>query len=164
MLNAKDVTYKPLQSPSHIRLLTLEPGSSPGSIIRCSMRCVDLDDRPEYTALSYTWKLDHTVLSGGYAMAKSYAKTFLRGGDPRFEISQDTGEIRLSKEIVCDGNVIKISPNLYNALVQLRRKRAGDYWVDTICINQKYVLAFSFVLRGIKISLCMLWNHDHVGW
>jgi hypothetical protein len=164
MLNAKDVTYEPLQGPSHIRLLTLEPGSSPGSIFRCSLRCVNLSDGPEYTALSYTWKLDHTVLSGGYAMAKTYAKKFLHGGDPRFEIPQDTGEARLSKEIVCNGNVIKISPNLYNALVQLRRKRAGDYWVDAICINQKYVPAFSFVLRGIKNPSCKPSNRGHGGW
>ena len=88
-------------------------------------------------------------------MAKSYAKTFLRGGDPRFEIPQDTGEARLSKEIVCDGNVIKVSPNLYNALVQLRRKRAGDYWVDAICINQKYVPAFSLFPVGSKFPLFM---------
>jgi hypothetical protein len=164
MLNAKDVTYEPLQGPSHIRLLTLEPGSSPGSIFRCSLRCVNLSDGPEYTALSYTWKLDHTVLSGGYAMAKTYAKKFLHGGDPRFEIPQDTGEARLSKEIVCNGNVIKISPNLYNALVQLRRKRTGDYWVDAICTNQKYVPAFSFVLRGIKNPSCKPSNRGHGGW
>jgi hypothetical protein len=152
MLNAKEVTYEPLQGPANIRLLTLEPGSSPGSIIRCSLRCVDLGDRPEYTALSYTWNLDHTLLSGSYALAKSYAKTFLRGEEPRMEIPQDTGEPKCSKEIVCDGNVIRISPNLYNALVQLRRKRAGDYWVDAICINQKYVQKFPYVLRGIVIS------------
>jgi hypothetical protein len=103
MVNAEGVTYEPLQRPTHIRLLTLEPGSSPGSIIRCSMRLVDLSDRPEYTALSYTWNLDHTILTGGYAMAKSYAKTFLRGGDPRLEIPHDTGERKFSKEIVCNG-------------------------------------------------------------
>jgi hypothetical protein len=80
MINAKDVTYEPLQGPSHIRLLTLEPGSSPGSIVRCSLRCVDLGDRPEYTALSYTWKLDHTALSRGYAMTKSYARRFFAVG------------------------------------------------------------------------------------
>ena len=156
MLNAKDVTYEPLQGPAHIRLLSLEPGSSPGSIVRCSLRCVDLGGRPEYTALSYTWKMDHTLLSGSYALAKSYAKTFIRGGDPRMEMPQDTGEPKLSKEIVCDGSVIKVSPNLYNALVQLRRKRAGDYWVDAICINQKYVPSFSSVLRGIELSYMCL--------
>jgi hypothetical protein len=47
MVNAKDVTYEPLIGPAHIRLLTLEPGSSPKSIIRCSLRDVDLKDRPE---------------------------------------------------------------------------------------------------------------------
>jgi hypothetical protein len=43
--------------------------------------------------------------------------------------------------------VTKISPNLYNALVQLRRKRAGDYWIDALCINQEYVPTFSFFLE-----------------
>ncbi|KAH7414564.1 heterokaryon incompatibility protein-domain-containing protein [Phaeosphaeria sp. MPI-PUGE-AT-0046c] len=136
MVNAQDVTYEPLQGPSHIRILTLEPGPSPASIIRCSMRHVDLRDRPEYTALSYTWKLDHTLISASYAMAKSYAKTFLHGGEPHIEIPQDTGDLKASKEIICNGKVTKIYPNLYNALVQLRRKRAGDYWIDALCINQ----------------------------
>jgi hypothetical protein len=147
MANAKGVTYEPLQGPAHIRLLTLEPGSSPGSIVRDSMRCVDLNNEPKYTALSYTWKLDLTILGGSYAMTKSYAKTFLRGGEPRIEIPQDTGDLKCSREIICDGKVTKISPNLYNALVQLRRKRAGDYWIDALCINQEYVPTFSFFLE-----------------
>ncbi|KAF2035397.1 hypothetical protein EK21DRAFT_84468 [Setomelanomma holmii] len=135
MVNTKDVTYEPLQGPTHIRLLKLEPGS-PTSIVRCSLRHVDLKDQPKYAALSYTWKQDPSILGGGYSMGKNVIKTFLRGDDVKVDIPQDTGELEYSKGIYCDEKVTKIFPNLYNALVQLRRHRAGEYWIDALCINQ----------------------------
>jgi hypothetical protein len=78
-------------------------------------------------------------------MAKSYAS-----GEPGVTIPQDTGDLKPPKKIVCNGKMAKISPNLYNALVQLR-KRAGDYWIDALCINQTYVPKFSFLLQGLNL-------------
>jgi hypothetical protein len=53
-------SYTPLDSPNKIRLLKLELLESPlySDMLpkkpRCSMHVVDLDDNPEYDALSYT--------------------------------------------------------------------------------------------------------------
>ncbi|KAF2254492.1 hypothetical protein BU26DRAFT_417709, partial [Trematosphaeria pertusa] len=47
--------YKPLTpTTQEIRLLTLLPGEW-ASPIECNVKHVDLDDGPEYEALSYTW-------------------------------------------------------------------------------------------------------------
>lgn len=40
------------------------------------------------------------------------------------------------KTILCDGQVIRIFPNLYDALLQLRESRPAKYWIDAICIDQ----------------------------
>jgi len=45
--------YRPLQ-PGEIRLLHIKPGSA-GPLIQLSLVHVNLNDRPEYEALSYTW-------------------------------------------------------------------------------------------------------------
>lgn len=31
---------------------------------------------------------------------------------------------------------MKVFPNLYDALVELRLRNAGDYWIDAVCMNQ----------------------------
>lgn len=46
--------YELLQSPSHIRILELEPGDRTVPL-RCSLVQVDLQDRPQFEALSYAW-------------------------------------------------------------------------------------------------------------
>jgi hypothetical protein len=46
--------YEPLRSPSHIRILELEPGDH-AVPLRCSLVQVDLQDRPQFEALSYAW-------------------------------------------------------------------------------------------------------------
>jgi hypothetical protein len=138
LIGATETSYEPLLGPTHIRLLKLEAGS-PGSVLRCSLRQVDLRDKPTYTALSYTWKQDPTLLGASYSMVKNVVKTFMRGVEVKIDVPQDTGELDRSKEIICNGKVTKIFPNLYNALVQLRRRRSGKYWIDALSINQKKV-------------------------
>lgn len=136
LIGATETTYEPLRGPSYIRLLKLEP-ASPGSILRCSLRQVNLNDKPTYTALSYTWKQDPTLLGACYSMVKNVVKTFLRGDEVKVDVPQDTGDLNRSKDIICNGKVTKIFPNLYNALVQLRRGRPGEYWIDALSINQR---------------------------
>lgn len=46
--------YEPLQSPSHIRILKIEPGDQTTSL-RCSLIQMSLDDGPIFEALSYAW-------------------------------------------------------------------------------------------------------------
>jgi hypothetical protein len=135
LIGATETSYEPLLGPNYIRLLKLEPGS-PGSVLQCSLRQVDLTDRPVYTALSYTWKQDPTFLGVWYSIAKNVVKNYLQGDKWKIDVPQDTGELNRSKEIICNGQVIKIFPNLYNALVQLRRRRSGEYWIDALSINQ----------------------------
>ncbi|CCM00849.1 uncharacterized protein FIBRA_02892 [Fibroporia radiculosa] len=47
--------HPPLQGARSIRVIRLEPASSPSSCLRCSLVEVSLDDLPEYSALSYAW-------------------------------------------------------------------------------------------------------------
>lgn len=39
--------------------------------------------------------------------------------------------------IICDGNIIQVSQSLYDALLQLRKRLAQEYWIDALCINQR---------------------------
>lgn len=135
---AKETRYTALPGPSWTRLLKIEAGPS-SSVVYCSLRQVDLDRQPKYTALSYTWREDHTKSSFAYAAAKSVLR-------PEEELDDCARSLVYSKEIVCDGKVIKIYPNLYNALVQLRQKSSGEYWIDALCINQKYGKAILHLL------------------
>jgi hypothetical protein len=54
-LNRAPYEYAALPKGRSIRLLRLERGTG-GEVIRGSLRIVNLDDKPEYTALSYPWK------------------------------------------------------------------------------------------------------------
>ena len=45
----------PLSSPRSIRILTLHPTADPTARISCDLKEVSLDEKPRYSALSYTW-------------------------------------------------------------------------------------------------------------
>lgn len=78
--------------------------------IQFTLEVVDLDERPCYQALSYTW------------------------GHPF-----DSTEKPLPEQgIVCNGIPIAIGNNLYSALCCVRQRRdTTTLWVDAVCINQK---------------------------
>jgi hypothetical protein len=134
---ATDIEYQPLPGPTWIRLLKLEAASS-SAVIRCSLRHVDLGSEPDYTALSYTWNQDTTWFRAAYCLIKNAIKDYRQGRDVKVKPAQDTSELKRSKVIVCNGRVTKIHSNMYHALVQLRQRSAREYWVDAICINQRY--------------------------
>lgn len=47
------------------------------------------------------------------------------------------GDILNSHLVLCNGKELRVHANLYDALIQLaRRKDTQDYWIDAICINQ----------------------------
>jgi len=48
--------YDPLPTASSIRLLNIKPVDEPDdAVIHCQLFTVDLDEQPEFDALSYTW-------------------------------------------------------------------------------------------------------------
>jgi hypothetical protein len=54
--NDRSSLYRPLSDTSpEIRLLTLRAANSTHATIECGLHCAFLDDKPEYTAISYVW-------------------------------------------------------------------------------------------------------------
>lgn len=99
--------YERLQGKNEIRLVVLPPGSIYSSV-RCDLIHIDLDEAPDYEALSYTWAYENgdKFLSG----------TIFCGSD---------------------GNRIPITRNCENALRHLRLKSETRFlWIDAICIDQ----------------------------
>ncbi|EEU35878.1 uncharacterized protein NECHADRAFT_34976 [Fusarium vanettenii 77-13-4] len=47
--------YRPIKSPTHIRVLDIHPAAGLDQPIACTIRHVNLDHRPPFEALSYTW-------------------------------------------------------------------------------------------------------------
>lgn len=137
----EDYPYEPLPSASSIHLLKVEQ-SAEGEDVYCTMRAVDLDRRPRYTALSYTWRQQKSAVLVG---AKFFFDTLLadiKGQAPNDTIPDLDADLKATNWIWCNGQRIKIYQNLYEALCQLKKTRAGDwYWIDAICMNQKYVRA-----------------------
>ncbi|KAF2822682.1 hypothetical protein CC86DRAFT_458461 [Ophiobolus disseminans] len=158
--------YEPLPSESCIRLLNIEPAPAT-AMIRCSLRIVNLDDDPSYTALSYSWKKDYALdamldqLGHGLKYWMLYYKYKWRAISllkdqvhPQDVISQKQWSKKAqrfsegikamadepdSKKMVihCNGKPMRIHPNLFDALSRLRNGTPGDYWVDALCINQQ---------------------------
>lgn len=159
------LSYSPLPTPSSIRLLEVKPGA-PSDIIDCSLIIVNLSDAPEYQALSYTWDLDPPIfpyeLSYLSHKMPKISNAVTNGMDtinytinnlmvspqawipwinkPSEDLNPETdAETKVGSErdkILCDGQGVYIKPNFYQALVQIRKKRPGLYWIDAICINQ----------------------------
>lgn len=107
-------------------------------MLRCSLRVVSLDNCPKYTALSYSWMKDRPWTKDTFEaifermpLLSSLVKDLDDHNNENFRTS--TGP---DKTILCDGQVIRIFPNLYDALLQLRESRPAKYWIDAICIDQ----------------------------
>jgi hypothetical protein len=136
-LNQFKFVYKPLPTASSIRLLHLQPSVGDGAVIRLSMKTVDLDDKPQYDALSYTWGRPITV----------------------FQTKEERDNLEDQQlPIICDGLIVNIGQNLHDFLGAWQRmlqaasdgndertasaRKAGllpptELWIDAICINQK---------------------------
>lgn len=150
-------TYTPLPTASSIRLLEIslekpdleERDKSFGDectedILVCTLHTLDLDDRKtptSYDALSYTWGNPFSVFRSEEDAAQS-------------ELIYAT-----KLPIICNGMVIHVGRNLYQALLSLRmtRRSGGSLhilsplldsrplvlplvWIDAICINQEDLL------------------------
>ena len=114
--------YQSLLSPDHLRLVQIHPAISPDDQINISIRQVELRSLPTYLALSYTW---------GNPMFKSRSVESHNTSTP--SCSQPP------KTIVCDGQVIPVFDNLFDAPHQLRCHEyycSVSWWIDALCINQ----------------------------
>ncbi|KAL1591986.1 hypothetical protein SLS60_011578 [Paraconiothyrium brasiliense] len=111
---ANDHHLPPLQSSTSIRLIELEPREFNSDIVM-SIDTYNLQDDPQYFALSYTW------------------------GDPLVHPYTAT---KPSRTVWIDTKPFLITPNLHDALNQLRFSLVPQgnskmlLWIDAICINQ----------------------------
>lgn len=111
----------PLKSPRSIRILKfddavftphVQTGREAG--IRLSLRVVNLDDKPDYHALSYTW------------------------GPPTREAAVRGMNATPLRRINCNGESLLVTQNLFACLQQLARDNHSiEFWIDVICIDQE---------------------------
>jgi hypothetical protein len=127
--------YSALPSPTSIRVLDIVPRTK--DPIQCSFKIVDLDKLPVYIALSYTWGNPRTVLPPGE------------------DIETDQEAMNKRYAILCGTQVIEISANCHNFMLQFQLFREKVHttdnplrfsaaevqhiWIDAICINQDSV-------------------------
>ncbi|KAI4913049.1 uncharacterized protein J4E92_009921 [Alternaria infectoria] len=161
-MRSESYTYESLPMPSSIRILQIDPGA-PSDPITCHFRIVNLDDRPSFTALSYSWQMDPSLATNVVyplllwrtipviSLPYEWLTKILLGGDngiddvwQRFlqEVEGRWADYNKGKEgdekpIFCDGKKIMIHANLYEAMVRLRCLRPTEYWIDAVCINQE---------------------------
>jgi hypothetical protein len=152
-----EFTYASLPSASSIRLLEIstkkcnpkeeDKSYSDGytkDVIVCKLHTADLDDLenpPSYDALSYTWGNPFSIFRSKEDAAKA-------------DILYAT-----KVPIICNGMVLHVGRNLYDALLQLRMTRRSKLalnffhstleprpavqqlvWIDAVCINQEDLL------------------------
>lgn len=92
--------------------LTHTQGQEAG--IRLSLRVVNLDDKPDYHALSYTW------------------------GPPTREAAVRGMNATPLRRINCNGESLLVTQNLFACLQQLARDNHSiEFWIDVICIDQE---------------------------
>lgn len=88
-------------------------------------------EAPTYTALSYSWTKDtpwKDKIWEAQFHGQPWEQTHAKVTKKKY---QEANEI-----IICDGNVTKVTPSLYDALLQLRKRPPQEYWIDALCINQ----------------------------
>jgi hypothetical protein len=103
--------YEPLepQPETKMRLISIEKIRPGDDRLRCTIRNVDIRNRPKYTALSYYWGKD----------------------DSRRKII-----LVSSRPMGMDEERTPVMENLYDALCEMRRRGIDNVWTDFLCINQ----------------------------
>ena len=142
----KSFRHDTLNSPGLIRLIKLLPGDWEDNL-HCNIHTTSLDSPPIYDALSYSWgdeSQDDPTLPADFISSLSRA----------FESGQ--------KFLRCNGQILSISSNLYNALRRLRDKSVRYLWVDRVCIDQSNVLERTEQVRLMgkiysKARLVVVW-------
>ena len=121
--------WEPLDRQSReIRLIELKSGKWDDRIT-CTLATANLDNKPNYCALSYVWG-ELTAPKGGVKLGyyDESKKTDVWGDDDE------------ERWITINGHSHQITLNLYYALLRLRAYGiAIPIWIDAICINQSDV-------------------------
>ncbi|KAH7418573.1 heterokaryon incompatibility protein-domain-containing protein [Cadophora sp. MPI-SDFR-AT-0126] len=97
--------YKPLQSPSDIRVVRILPSEYDSPEIRCQMVHTSLEDKPKYDAISYTWR--------HYGRERN---SYIRLGGQPFSVR---GKIA----------------SILRTLRSTNSSTPIDVWIDGLCIN-----------------------------
>jgi hypothetical protein len=99
--------YEPL-SKGEIRVLNLHPGNLCSSI-RCTISHISLFQEHDR----------------GGGIKKSYQA-----------LSYTWGRAKPTAAILCNGQILEVTKNLYEALLYLRHRGVRTIWIDAICIDQ----------------------------
>ena len=106
--------YRRLENEAgQIRLVRVNDADNSKATIELDLITVDLEDPPEYIAMSYTWG---------------------RPG-PNFPAERDNKNYLFS--IIISGCKFAVRPNLFYALIQIRERMKSStlWWIDAICIG-----------------------------
>ncbi|KAF2671842.1 hypothetical protein BT63DRAFT_452349 [Microthyrium microscopicum] len=113
---SEEFTYSPLSDSRCIRLVKIHKGAET-DILSCDLCEANLEKEPIFHALSYSWDLDPHFSAWDFAMVPDKKKE--------------------ERPILCNGKVLHITMNLYNAMLEFRRQeRLVPTWADQISINQ----------------------------
>ncbi|KAJ4295526.1 hypothetical protein N0V90_007539 [Kalmusia sp. IMI 367209] len=166
-LHANAFAYRPLPNPSCIRLLEVKPGGNSSTIecdlfvvdlkddpkytaLSYSWRSESLITSmliPSTTDFKTVAKA--TIKNGlgkNYDTIRNFKKRYF--GDEKQDIAANKDstdedahtraeEPERIREILCNGQKMRVWPNLFDALAHLRQSHPGRYWIDQLCINQK---------------------------
>lgn len=131
--------YEALLSKTSIRLLEILP-NSPGdpASIRCTIHAVDLDDDPLYAALSYTWGQPRTVFHVDKEPIKSDIPFMIYCDGKLVTVTKNCFNALMHLRIYADKDVINRPPESVKNMMQWEPYKGSKYiWIDAICINQE---------------------------
>lgn len=133
-----DFEYSPLTGGRHIRLAKIQPGGSK-DIISVSLRAVDLDDKPSFTALSYTCRKQRRGYQLGLDIAKETLTRSWKQKKFEFALPDAKPVVEYTEPILCNGGHFLVAPALHEVLKYFREKGSTrEYWIDAICMHQRY--------------------------
>jgi hypothetical protein len=132
--NVENYTYAPFPTPTAIRLLRIGERDDAG-LFRCSIEIVDLADAPWYYAFSYTWGNPHAISRDAHAITK-------HNNAVNPEYAPDA-----KQAILCDGKVMYINRNLYDAFCDVPR----DAW-------RKFISKRNLDNGWTRLHLCVAHN------
>jgi hypothetical protein len=134
----------PALQENHVRLLQVTTLSGASCDVRCDLDVVALSDRPDYSALSYTWGSPYAGYYDREKMEKKDQELKERHGNGENTMDQHEVPETFGKRIICNGKELPVTSNLYDFLVRYSQGPEQTLhqrlWIDAICINQTDLL------------------------
>jgi ankyrin repeat protein len=129
------------------------------TIFHCSLKTVDLEDSPWYYTFSYTWGNPHAEAREGHAFTKN------------FEALNPEYSVKGRKPILCDGKLLYINRNLYDAFCDvpkdarrrfINRKNEPRGWsrLHVCVIAGKHEQVRQLLRSGIDLNIADNENGD----